>query len=333
MLDNFHTDVVDDAPPPPPPPPTLVRSPDHCVASTSSAAPAPPEVTVDCRACQVLREVVHSNGLETTKLCIHGGDGAFYHAILDVYRVKSRGLALAHHSIIDFRGWGYDWVKQYLTDYAQRRATGGFAVVQDSLSAFHDALCTPMPCSSHVSDAYKRAASSVAAARTNGDGDHRLVVQTDAVVQPVASSSGCRVGAEAAASSGDRQLVIDTAAIQQPASGPSQADHTVHQMQQCFHRADRTALAIQRERTKKLCLGDVAPYFDQPIAKAARKLDVCATALKAICRKNGVQRWPYRKVRSIDRQIATLRRSGNGDTNEIEMLIASRRRIVAGIIE
>lgn len=38
-------------------------------------------------------------------------------------------------------------------------------------------------------------------------------------------------------------------------------------------------------------------------------------------------------MRSIDRQIATLRRSGNGDAtrNEIETLIASRRRIVAGL--
>ncbi|EAZ20046.1 hypothetical protein OsJ_35645 [Oryza sativa Japonica Group] len=319
-------------------------------STSSSAAPAlaPPQEDY-CSGCQVLREVVHSNGLEITKLCIHGGvaSGEFYHAILDVYRVSASAPApaLAHHSIINFRGRGYDWVKQYLTEYALRRAGGGFAVVQDSLSAFHDALCTTMaPCSSHVGDddAHRRASSSAAAAaeeRTNGNGDHGQLVVHNAAVLPMLESSRCLVAADQAATtnnngSGDRRLVVlDTTAIQPPASGPSQASHTSHHVQQRFHLATRSALAIQREKTKQLQLSDIAPYFELPIAKAAKKLDICATALKGICRKHGVLRWPYRKVRSIDRQIATLRRSGNGDAtrNEIETLIASRRRIVAGL--
>ncbi|BAT16441.1 Os12g0231500 [Oryza sativa Japonica Group] len=205
-------------------------------STSSSAAPAlaPPQEDY-CSGCQVLREVVHSNGLEITKLCIHGGvaSGEFYHAILDVYRVSASAPApaLAHHSIINFRGRGYDWVKQYLTEYALRRAGGGFAVVQDSLSAFHDALCTTMaPCSSHVGDddAHRRASSSAAAAaeeRTNGNGDHGQLVVHNAAVLPMLESSRCLVAADQAATtnnngSGDRRLVVlDTTAIQPPASG------------------------------------------------------------------------------------------------------------------
>lgn len=56
---------------------------------------------------------------------------------------------------------------------------------------------------------------------------------------------------------------------------------------------------FQREKTKQLQLSDIAPYFELPIAKAAKKLDICATALKGICRKHGVLRWPYRKVSQI----------------------------------
>lgn len=41
---------------------------------------------------------------------------------------------------------------------------------------------------------------------------------------------------------------------------------------------------------------DIAPYFHLPIVEAAEKLDVCATVLKGICRRVGVQRWPHRKV-------------------------------------
>jgi hypothetical protein len=33
---------------------------------------------------------------------------------------------------------------------------------------------------------------------------------------------------------------------------------------------------------------------------------VCATILKKICRKNGIARWPHRKIRSLDKAIANL---------------------------
>ncbi|KAL5205758.1 hypothetical protein ABZP36_033967 [Zizania latifolia] len=286
-----------------PPPLTRVLPPVHGGVSTSmsSTAPAPREDALDCSGCQVLREVVHSNGFETSKLCIHGGAGVFYHATVDVHRVnlEAPAPALAHHSCIDFRGRGYEWVKHYLTDYAVRRAAGGFAVVQDSISAFHDALCTTMACSCHVNDgAYKRVLTA-ASSRINDSG----------------------------------QPVIHPAAIHPAASGPSQASYTTDKQQPFQQLASRSAHAIQRERTAKLQLSDIAPYFDLPIAEAASKLDICATALKGICRKHGVSRWPYRKVRSIDRQIAELRKSGNEDAvrNEIERLSASRRRIVAGL--
>lgn len=53
---------------------------------------------------------------------------------------------------------------------------------------------------------------------------------------------------------------------------------------------------LQRERTRNLGLKDFVDYFDLPIGDAARKLNICPTVMKKICRKNGVLRWPYRKV-------------------------------------
>lgn len=52
----------------------------------------------------------------------------------------------------------------------------------------------------------------------------------------------------------------------------------------------------QRERTGRLTLDDVKKYFHLPIEKAARRMDVCPTVLKKICRRGGLPRWPYRKV-------------------------------------
>ena len=41
------------------------------------------------------------------------------------------------------------------------------------------------------------------------------------------------------------------------------------------------------------------------------------TALKAICREHGVERWPYRRLRCINVQIARLEVVLQGDTERL----------------
>ena len=53
-------------------------------------------------------------------------------------------------------------------------------------------------------------------------------------------------------------------------------------------------------------LDELSQYFHLPINDVARDLGVCATVLKKICRKNGIKRWPHRKIKSIDKMISTL---------------------------
>jgi len=43
-----------------------------------------------------------------------------------------------------------------------------------------------------------------------------------------------------------------------------------------------------------------------PINQVAKELGVCATILKKICRRNGIPRWPHRKIKSLDKMIANL---------------------------
>ncbi|XP_024518632.1 protein NLP1 isoform X2 [Selaginella moellendorffii] len=54
--------------------------------------------------------------------------------------------------------------------------------------------------------------------------------------------------------------------------------------------------AAQRERTGKLKMSDLAQHFHLPINAAAKELGICPTVLKKICRRNGMRRWPHRKV-------------------------------------
>ncbi|KAL6641708.1 hypothetical protein ACP70R_019889 [Stipagrostis hirtigluma subsp. patula] len=286
------------------------------MASSSSAA-AHQNAVGDCTGCQVLREVLHSNGFEATKLSIHGNAGVFYHAMIEVYHINPEGLALAltNQSHIDLRGRDYVWVKHYLTDYAQQRATAGYAVVHDSISAFIDALCTSMTVAGQHVDVDRREGEAAAVATSSADQLQSFVAVPNAV-QP------------------DQQM-IEHGNV--PAkSGPSEtSDDTADEQEQGDGQpAVRSAVAIQRERARKLELRDIALYFTLPIADAARELQVCVTALKSACRKCGVERWPHRKIKSIDRQIAKLRRGGHGGEAvraEIERLADTRRKILAGL--
>ncbi|PUZ63346.1 hypothetical protein GQ55_3G060400 [Panicum hallii var. hallii] len=301
----------------------LPRSTQYVGAGTSatasaSSSPHDENALLDCTGCHVLREVLHSNGLEAAKLRVHGAAGLFYHATLEVYRINSEGLAtaLTHQSYIDFRGQDYVWVKHYLTDYAQQRAGAGYTVVHDSISAFHDALCVGMNYGGNADGDDRREGMQMAAAAGNGGGSDQQ--------QELAGATD-----DAA------QSLIDQGNVP-AAAGPSEPSASNEQEQREVRQVGRSALAIQRERASNLQLGDLARYFHLPMTQAARHLGVCATVLKTTSRRFHVPRWPHRKIKSIDNHIAKLRRTGdNGGAaakREMERLTESRRKIYADLL-
>lgn len=50
-------------------------------------------------------------------------------------------------------------------------------------------------------------------------------------------------------------------------------------------------------------LDELSQYFHMPEKMVAKQLGVCLTSLKKICRQNGITRWPYRKLKSLDKKI------------------------------
>ncbi|PIN25160.1 hypothetical protein CDL12_02103 [Handroanthus impetiginosus] len=80
----------------------------------------------------------------------------------------------------------------------------------------------------------------------------------------------------------------------------------------------KKSLKVQRERTRKMKLKDFKDYFHLPMEVAAQKMNVCLTVMKKVCRKNGVLRWPHRKIKSIERKIAKKRKilDESGDNEE-----------------
>ena len=56
----------------------------------------------------------------------------------------------------------------------------------------------------------------------------------------------------------------------------------------------------------ELSLSDLSKYYHLPAIHAAPLLGICISSLKRICRKKGLERWPYRKVSALDTMIHTL---------------------------
>eukprot|EP01112_Ceratiomyxa_fruticulosa_P002412 TRINITY_DN1252_c0_g1_i5.p1 TRINITY_DN1252_c0_g1~~TRINITY_DN1252_c0_g1_i5.p1 ORF type:complete len:488 (+),score=99.70 TRINITY_DN1252_c0_g1_i5:591-2054(+) len=80
----------------------------------------------------------------------------------------------------------------------------------------------------------------------------------------------------------------------------------------------------------------LSKYFHLPINEVARELGICATMLKKICRRNGIPRWPHRKIKSLNKMIENAEASiltGNPDAEvctrqEIEILKSKKALIM-----
>eukprot|EP01095_Lingulamoeba_sp_RSL-Kostka_P007964 TRINITY_DN25_c4_g1_i3.p1 TRINITY_DN25_c4_g1~~TRINITY_DN25_c4_g1_i3.p1 ORF type:complete len:212 (-),score=58.29 TRINITY_DN25_c4_g1_i3:50-685(-) len=59
-------------------------------------------------------------------------------------------------------------------------------------------------------------------------------------------------------------------------------------------------------KRKNIGIEELRPFFHLKINNVAREFGVCATVLKKICRKNGIPRWPHRKLKSIQKLITNL---------------------------
>ena len=62
-----------------------------------------------------------------------------------------------------------------------------------------------------------------------------------------------------------------------------------------------------RKRTAPLELDEIQKYFDFPISKAAKEMNVGLTVLKKRCRELNIMRWPHRKMKSLKSLINNVK--------------------------
>lgn len=75
------------------------------------------------------------------------------------------------------------------------------------------------------------------------------------------------------------------------------------------------------EEDRELSFERLRNVFHLPISKAAKQLNVGVTVMKKYCRWYCVDRWPYRKIHSVDKLIAVLKElQATSTTNEVSKL-------------
>ena len=77
-------------------------------------------------------------------------------------------------------------------------------------------------------------------------------------------------------------------------------------MSQVLHRP-----LVMRER--EISLEKLQAMYEHPISKAAAHLNIGVTVLKKYCRWYSIERWPYRKIHSVDKLIDQLNRLADND--------------------
>uniref|UniRef100_A0A1D2A4X3 RWP-RK domain-containing protein n=1 Tax=Auxenochlorella protothecoides TaxID=3075 RepID=A0A1D2A4X3_AUXPR len=71
-------------------------------------------------------------------------------------------------------------------------------------------------------------------------------------------------------------------------------------------RSTRRKLSKHGVLASSITLEDVAAHFHLPADKACQQLGISLTVLKRVCRRVGVDRWPYRRVKSLERIFHSL---------------------------
>lgn len=81
-------------------------------------------------------------------------------------------------------------------------------------------------------------------------------------------------------------------------------------------------------RAPKITPAALREHFHLPLTDVAKKFNMCTTAFKKACRKQGIMQWPHRTLRSLEKKIATLM-AETKFTKETDAISAQVRKLQA----
>ncbi|QDZ24893.1 RWP-RK domain-containing protein [Chloropicon primus] len=97
-------------------------------------------------------------------------------------------------------------------------------------------------------------------------------------------------------------------------TSPDSLPHTVKAKDCGVHRPPVSSVKMKMEKKKvkktDMDITLVRNCFHLPMNVATQRLKIGSTALKKICRKHGIMRWPYRRIKAIEKLIQQLEETG-----------------------
>ncbi|RMZ54932.1 hypothetical protein APUTEX25_000449, partial [Auxenochlorella protothecoides] len=98
-------------------------------------------------------------------------------------------------------------------------------------------------------------------------------------------------------------------------------------------RSTRRKLSKHGVLASSITLEDVAAHFHLPADKACQQLGISLTVLKRVCRRVGVDRWPYRRVKSLERIFHSLNDApGSGAARDAHLATWSSEESALGTV-
>jgi hypothetical protein len=138
--------------------------------------------------------------------------------------------------------------------------------------------------------------------------------------------------------SADMLSMMDASTVFVPPSSPSaMLRHLLPPIVPRSSPSPSSSVSVAPLNVKELTLNELRPHFNKPMAIVAKELGVCITLMKKICRRNGLVRWPHRRIRSLVNRITSLQViAGNAQGAErkrFQQQIYSLREELSAVIQ
>ncbi|CAJ1936252.1 unnamed protein product, partial [Sphenostylis stenocarpa] len=114
----------------------------------------PSPKSFSCSCCQILRQIIHTDGLKFEKLEIHGSLGVIGHAIVHIQDMTRGGGEPPSeiYLMIDFSRKSIEQIRSFLVAYCKDQTRLGLVALDDPLSTYYDTICTGLDWAEHYND-------------------------------------------------------------------------------------------------------------------------------------------------------------------------------------
>jgi hypothetical protein len=146
---------------------------------------------------------------------------------------------------------------------------------------------------------------------------------------PTSSAARSQV---ASASISEKSLPLSTAGLNRSNNSPSNKNKD-GKMGQLMNISSNSK---PKELSALITLDVLRAHFHRPLNTVAQMLNISVTYLKTLCRKNNINKWPYRRIQSLEGQITALEtalRNCTSDAGSSNYMSETEKKKVAEQIE